>query len=748
LVQQAERSRPPGRNDPCPCGSGKKYKRCCLAADTPVVAVLQLSQILDDLRVADEAEDALAAVQILESARTGLHPPDVDTMLVERYLQLPPEEAEEALRAWWDREHDRFSGAGLAQTLVAQDRKDEALYILAESQGTGAWPEYWHLLATLRDEQGDTEAAIAAMELYTRLASENADAWMALADMHVRAGQHDRALITLRRAGDLVPGHIGPRLQRLRILTGEGWWREARDLAEALLEGRYDDSTPESQYELRNILARAHFIFGDFDAARKLWESMLADQPGDGDIRYELAELERMEQRHRRVLMTLEAYTIEAGADAVPDLRVLDLRLSALLALHEYDGATSIAEEIENLISHAGVTKLVQAAQAVSTGEYAWAVQQLSGDCPERYRDLWFTLRLDSLAHLGRWKEVLPALRFIARPDDLVLVKASLAAMAAGQLDIAERLLEKIEDQQSPEARNLTALLGPLRQSRRAEEVRRQQQVDQAERQKWTVEARELRRRIKDLEQHNAGLADALALSDSTLERLLERVGVTAEDSGANWEVHMQGMAEREHKRALKQELQGAERRLRSQLGQTCWDKLSENVRASLREGEWLFAAVEGEDRDYGASLLEFARGLERAFKDAIFVPGKAAWQRRPGPVERLQDEAHDPSLGPFVRFVLQGSHLTLGSMAAALDRMSDIRRQGFAITLLRRQLGVDPLDERALSDWKRIADRLAIAAEARNQPAHAAFVTREAVREFRDLVLGTDGLIRSLYQF
>jgi uncharacterized protein YecA (UPF0149 family) len=21
---------PPGRNDPCPCGSGKKYKQCCL----------------------------------------------------------------------------------------------------------------------------------------------------------------------------------------------------------------------------------------------------------------------------------------------------------------------------------------------------------------------------------------------------------------------------------------------------------------------------------------------------------------------------------------------------------------------------------------------------------------------------------------------------------------------------------------------------------------------------------------------
>lgn len=24
-----------GRNDPCPCGSGKKYKKCCLSKDVP-----------------------------------------------------------------------------------------------------------------------------------------------------------------------------------------------------------------------------------------------------------------------------------------------------------------------------------------------------------------------------------------------------------------------------------------------------------------------------------------------------------------------------------------------------------------------------------------------------------------------------------------------------------------------------------------------------------------------------------------
>lgn len=28
-VEQATTSRVAGRNDPCPCGSGRKYKKCC-----------------------------------------------------------------------------------------------------------------------------------------------------------------------------------------------------------------------------------------------------------------------------------------------------------------------------------------------------------------------------------------------------------------------------------------------------------------------------------------------------------------------------------------------------------------------------------------------------------------------------------------------------------------------------------------------------------------------------------------------
>ena len=33
--EDAKASPQAGRNDPCPCGSGKKYKRCCLGKGSP-----------------------------------------------------------------------------------------------------------------------------------------------------------------------------------------------------------------------------------------------------------------------------------------------------------------------------------------------------------------------------------------------------------------------------------------------------------------------------------------------------------------------------------------------------------------------------------------------------------------------------------------------------------------------------------------------------------------------------------------
>jgi hypothetical protein len=46
------------RNDPCPCGSGKKYKHCCLEKDRAAELVPAIAQ-----RVALQAQKANQAAQ-------------------------------------------------------------------------------------------------------------------------------------------------------------------------------------------------------------------------------------------------------------------------------------------------------------------------------------------------------------------------------------------------------------------------------------------------------------------------------------------------------------------------------------------------------------------------------------------------------------------------------------------------------------------------------------------------------------
>src|SRR5947209_17825347 len=134
MVQHVERVRPPGRNDPCPCGSGKKYKRCCLLQATVCVVTRTTPEIIAEIEAAEADGDIDLALRLLEEAREDRHEVCFETMLVERYLALGPEIAEERLRLWWEQEHDRFSGAGLARLLLTRDDRDEALRVLEGSQ--------------------------------------------------------------------------------------------------------------------------------------------------------------------------------------------------------------------------------------------------------------------------------------------------------------------------------------------------------------------------------------------------------------------------------------------------------------------------------------------------------------------------------------------------------------------------------------------------------------------------------------
>ena len=79
-----------GCNDPCPCGSGKKYKKCCLGKDEPVISGLEAAEASDSLRKAlDKRQfNLFAEVQAFFEQHTQQH----NQRALEAFHGLSPEQ--------------------------------------------------------------------------------------------------------------------------------------------------------------------------------------------------------------------------------------------------------------------------------------------------------------------------------------------------------------------------------------------------------------------------------------------------------------------------------------------------------------------------------------------------------------------------------------------------------------------------------------------------------------------------------
>jgi tetratricopeptide (TPR) repeat protein len=100
----------PGRNDPCPCGSGNKYKKCCLAKD----AAAERAALVD----ARARRDERAAAHRHEPA--AAHRLPVDELMAEVATRLRMAEHEDA----YEDELDAASNAVVQ--LVRAAKLDEA----------------------------------------------------------------------------------------------------------------------------------------------------------------------------------------------------------------------------------------------------------------------------------------------------------------------------------------------------------------------------------------------------------------------------------------------------------------------------------------------------------------------------------------------------------------------------------------------------------------------------------------------
>ena len=114
-----------GRNDPCPCGSGRKFKKCCLASDEQLV----------------RNAEATRRAQAFTSAPPppAVEPPPAGAPKVKERKPRPLTEAEARWNAFWD-ELEALNSPSAAQM-------DDLLGKLLESPEGDDWADLMHAFA-------------------------------------------------------------------------------------------------------------------------------------------------------------------------------------------------------------------------------------------------------------------------------------------------------------------------------------------------------------------------------------------------------------------------------------------------------------------------------------------------------------------------------------------------------------------------------------------------------------------------
>ena len=297
----------PGRNDPCPCGSGKKYKNCCLNSLAP--------------RSASQAarRGVKAGAPIKPAQRTALKSTELNR-LVDLFNAGGYVEMESRARALLERNPD--SGAvwkALGLALHAQGKEAlPALHKAVELMPQDA--EAHNNLGKARHAVGQFEGAAASFRRALEINPDSAQAHCNLgAALHALC-RFDEAAGSYRRALEIKPDYakaysnLGAVLDDLGLLEeAVNCYRQAlaiepnyaeahSNLGNALRElGRLDDAVashrraleikPDFADAYRNLGVALRDL-GRLDEAMASWRSALAIRPDYADARSNLLFLQ------------------------------------------------------------------------------------------------------------------------------------------------------------------------------------------------------------------------------------------------------------------------------------------------------------------------------------------------------------------------------------------------------------------------------------------------------------------------
>jgi protein O-GlcNAc transferase len=271
----------PNRNAPCPCGSGKKYKQCCLKRD--------------EMLAAERRAGAASVAKMLQAALTHHQAgrlPDAET-LYRHIVKVEPDHADAlhllGVIASQRGQHEtaaelmghavRIKPGGVACThlgnaLLGLGRLGEA----ADSyrQAIALQPDYaeaHYNLGVVLQNQGEPDEAVASYCRAIALAPDYAEAHNNLGGEFLRQGRQDDAIEHFRRALASKPDYADAHNNLGNALQTQG------KLSEAIEHFRRALASKPDYAEVHNNLGNALQAQGKLDAAAECYQKALAFKP-------------------------------------------------------------------------------------------------------------------------------------------------------------------------------------------------------------------------------------------------------------------------------------------------------------------------------------------------------------------------------------------------------------------------------------------------------------------------------------
>jgi tetratricopeptide (TPR) repeat protein len=266
----------PGRNDPCPCGSGRKYKHCHGMAGgalstAPGSDGRELTELVTMLHTG-----ALAAVE--QRCRGLLQTRAGDGMLWKilsvALLRQGRDALPELQRAVQLRPRDAETHVNLAIALAAAGRQDDALTSYRHALALNpASVEALNNLGTLLRDLGERDEALSVWRQAVTLDPRRAENHLNLGNVLFDLRRLDEAAAAFRDALALEPASAQALLGLAAVLRMRGRAAEAEERCRAAL------ALEPKNVEGLSLLGELQADRGQFAEARELFERALAINP-------------------------------------------------------------------------------------------------------------------------------------------------------------------------------------------------------------------------------------------------------------------------------------------------------------------------------------------------------------------------------------------------------------------------------------------------------------------------------------